>query len=98
AVPPNLTKHGPNAEGFGQAILEVLRTATGSITAGELRRRVGEECTSSGMRAPTQARLWRHLVRVERFGRVTREVRVGGTGGRGTQIFLARRWPQPGDP
>ncbi len=88
ALPSSLPRHGRDAEGFGQTILEVLRTATGSLTAGELRRRVAEGCTSSGMRAPTPARLWRHVVGLERKGIVRREVRLGGSGGSRTLVSL----------
>ncbi len=91
ALPERLPRHGHDAEGFGQTILEVLRSARGSLAAGELRRRVAEECTSLGMRAPTPARLWRHLVALERKGIVRREVRMGGTGGTATRVILADR-------
>lgn len=90
ALPATLPRHGANAEGFGQAILEVLRTAKGGLTAGELRRRVAEACTSSGMRAPTQARLWRHLVGLEKKGLVHRDIRLGGTGGSRTLVSLTQ--------
>ncbi len=81
ALPELLPRHGHDAEGFGQTILEVLRSASGCLTAGELRRRVAEACASSGMRMPTPARLWRHVVGLERKGIVRREVRIGGAGG-----------------
>lgn len=87
-LPSSLPRHGRDAEGFGQAVLEVLRNAKGSLTAGELRRRVGEVCASSGMRAPTQARLWRHIVGLERRGVVRREVRLGGSGESRSAIAL----------
>jgi hypothetical protein len=87
-LPSSLPRHGRDAEGFGQTILEVLRAAAGSLTAGELRRRVAEGCASSGMRAPTPARLWRHVVGLERKGLVQREVRLGGAGGSRTMIAL----------
>ena len=95
ALPSSLPRHGRDAEGFGQTILEVLRAAAGSLTAGELRRRVAEGCASSGMRAPTPARLWRHVVGLERKGLVQREVRLGGAGGSRTLVAL-RPHPAPG--
>ncbi|MDE1838190.1 MAG: hypothetical protein KGJ23_16460 [Euryarchaeota archaeon] len=91
ALPSSLPRHGQDAEGFGQTILEVLRTATGSLTAGELRRRVTEACASSGMRAPTQARLWRHVVGLERKGVLHRDLRMGGAGGTQALIWLAEK-------
>ena len=91
ALPEHLPRHGHDAEGFGAVLLEVLRSASGSLTAGELRHRLTARCVESGVRAPTPARLWRHMVRLERKGVVRREVRMGGTGGTATRVILADR-------
>ena len=88
ALPAQVPRRGADAEGFAAAILEVLQEARGPISVGELRRRVEARCAELGLRAPTQARLWRHLVALERKGVVRREVRMGGTGGSRTEVCL----------
>lgn len=80
-LPAIRARHGHDTEGFDAVILEVLRASPKPLSAGELRRRVGTRCEEVGIRGPTQARLWRHVVALERKGVVRREVRVGGTGG-----------------
>ena len=88
ALPDRLPRHGADAEGFSSAILEVLREAGGPTSVAEVRQGVMARCTERGIRAPTQARLWRHLVALERKGVVRREVRLGGTGGSSSRISL----------
>ena len=90
-LPRSLPRHGADAEGFGELLLEVLRVAEEPSAVGELRRRLVTRCAENGLRAPTQARLWRHLVRLERKGLLTRQVRVGGSGGSRTLVALAER-------
>ena len=46
-------------------------------------------CAAEGLSVPTAARLWRHLVGLERSGLVTREVRLGRPGGSRTLVTLA---------
>ncbi len=88
ALPAHVPRHGADAEGFGAAILEVLREVRGPIMVGELRRQVEARCAELGLRSPTQARLWRPLVVLERKGVVGRAVRMGGTGGSRTVVAL----------
>ena len=88
ALPDHVPRHGADAEGFGVAILEVLRAANGSLAAGELRQQVEARCAELGIRAPTPARLWRHAVRLEKRGVVRREIRLGGSGGSRTLVSL----------
>lgn len=92
-LPPNLPRHGADTEGFDVALLEVLRGARGAFPMGELRRRVAARCAESGVRAPTQARLWRHLVALEWNGVIRREVRLGGAGGSSTHVGLVGDLP-----
>ncbi len=91
ALPRALPRHGADAEGFEAALLHVLRAAKGPFAVGDLRRGVIARCGEVGIRAPTPARLWRHLVALERKGLVRREVRLGGTGGSRTLVTLAGR-------
>ncbi len=84
----HVPRHGADAEGFEAALLEVLRAASGPFAVGELRRRLTARCVESGVRAPTPARVWRHLVRLERMGIVQREVRMGGAGGTSVRVSL----------
>ena len=97
-LPANLPRHGADAEGFDVALLEVLRGASEAFSVGELRLSLAARCEESGIRAPTQARLWRHLVALERRGVVRREVRLGGEGGSATLVSMAGperfRWEQ----
>ncbi|MDE1882077.1 MAG: hypothetical protein KGI89_16200 [Euryarchaeota archaeon] len=58
------------------------------MAVGEVRRRVEARCAALGLRPPTQARLWRHLVGLERKGVVRREVRMGGAGGSSALVSL----------
>ena len=88
ALPSCLPRHGSDAEGFEAALLDILRAAAGPFAVGELRRRLAVRCGEVGLRAPTQARLWRHLVGLERKGVVRREVRMGGAGGSATLVSL----------
>ena len=88
ALPRDLPRHGANAEGFEEALLDVLRAAKGPSAVGELRRSLIARCGEVGIRAPTPARLWRHLVGLERKGLVRREVRLGGAGGSRTLVAL----------
>ncbi len=90
ALPARLPRHGHDAEGFGQLLLDVLREARGPLTVGELLQRVVARCAETGQRAPTPARLWRHLIGLERKGLGRREVRLGGTGGSQARVTLAR--------
>ena len=71
------------------ALLEVLRGARGAFSVVELRWRVGVRCEEMGIRAPTQARLWRHLVTLEHKGVVRRDVRVCGVGDSSTTVSTA---------
>ncbi|MDE1820873.1 MAG: hypothetical protein KGJ23_12660 [Euryarchaeota archaeon] len=87
-LPAALPRHSADAEGFDMALLEVLRGARGAFSVGELRRRVAARCEDTGVRAPTQARLWRHLVGLERKGVVQREVHLGGAGGSTSVVSL----------
>ena len=89
ALPMALPRHGADSEGFEAALLDVLRVATGPSAVGELRRSLIARCGEVGIRAPTPARLWRHLVGLERKGLVRREVRLGGSGGSRTMVALA---------
>ena len=89
ALPERLPRHGHDAEGFGAVLLEVLRSAEGTLAVGELRVRLTTRCAQVGLRAPTPARLWRHLVGLERKGILRREVRLGGPGGSRTLVALA---------
>jgi hypothetical protein len=93
AMPKHLPRHGRDAEGFTSALLEVLRSASGPLAVGDLRPRVAARCAETGLRAPTPARLWRHLVGLERKGLVRREVRLGGCGGSSTLVMLSRALP-----
>lgn len=88
-LPNCVPRHGADDERFSSALLEVLRTAVGPITVGEVRRRAEVRCVELGIRAPTQARLCRHLVALERKGVVRREVRIGGPGGTHATVSLA---------
>ena len=89
ALPQALPRHGSDAEGFEAALLDVLRAAKGPFAVGDLRRGLMAHCGEVGIRAPTPARLWRHLVGLERKGLVRREVRLGGAGGSRTLVILA---------
>lgn len=95
AVPANVPRHGADAEGFGAIILEVLRTSASPLKAGELRRKVATRCEEVGIRGPTQARLWRHVVGLERKGLILREVRLGGVGGSSSTIRLVEEMCTP---
>ena len=88
ALPKALPRHGADAEGFEAALLEVLRAAKGPFAVGDLRRGLIARCGEVGIRAPTSARLWRHLVGLEEKGLVRRDVRLGGAGGSRTLIVL----------
>ncbi len=88
ALPKALPRHGADAEGFEAALLEVLRAAKGPFAVGELRSGLIARCREVGIRAPTSARLWRHLVGLEEKGLVRRDVRLGGAGGSRTLIIL----------
>lgn len=88
SLPASLPRVGRDASGFEAVLLEVLRAATGVTTVGKLKRALDARCQEVGLRQPTQARLWRHLVGLERKGLVRREVRVGGAGGSRTEVAL----------
>jgi RecA/RadA recombinase len=88
ALPASLPRAGRDASSFEAVLLEVLRAATGVTTVGKLKRALDARCQEAGLRQPTQARLWRHLVGLERKGLVRREVRVGGAGGSRTEVAL----------
>jgi RecA/RadA recombinase len=87
-LPASLPRAGRDASGFEAVLLEVVRAATGVTTVGKLKRALDARCREAGLRQPTQARLWRHLVGLERKGLVRREVRVGGAGGSRTEVAL----------
>ena len=91
ALPASLPRAGRDASTFEAVLLEVLRAATGVTTVGKLKRALDARCQEAGLRQPTQARLWRHLVGLERKGLLRREVRLGGTGGSRTLVTLAGR-------
>ena len=93
ALPSCLPRHGSDAEGFEAALLDVLRAAAGPFAVGDTRRRLAVRCGDVGLRAPTAARLWRHLVGLERKGLVRREVRLGGAGGSRTLVSLGGEHP-----
>lgn len=88
ALPGSIPRHGHDAEGFEAALLDVLRASVGPSAVGDLRRRLAGRCGEVGLRAPTPARLWRHLVGLERKGLLTRRVRLGGAGGSSTLVSL----------
>ncbi len=88
SLPPHVSRHGADAEGFGAVILGILREAQGALPVGEVRRRVEARCAELGLRAPAQARLWRHLVALERKGVVRREVRRRGSRGGCAHVAL----------
>ena len=88
SLPQALPRHGADAEGFEAALLDVLRAAKGPFAVGDLRQGLAARCGEVGIRAPTSARLWRHLVGLERKGVVHREVRMGGTGGTSVVVSL----------
>ncbi|MDE1820910.1 MAG: orc1/cdc6 family replication initiation protein [Euryarchaeota archaeon] len=69
-------------------VLESLRASPGPLSVGVLGRLLRVRCHAEGVSAPSPARLWRHLVGLERKGIVRREVRVGGAGGSSTQVSL----------
>lgn len=91
ALPSMLPKARKRAAGFDAVLLEVLRSAKGELSVGVLRAQAAERCRATGIRSPTGALLWRHLVGLEKSGVVSREVRVGGSGGSRTMISLAGR-------
>ena len=89
ALPAYPPRHSFDVEGFEASLLEVLRGARGGIPVGELRQSVATRCRERGAPAPGHARLWRHLVALERRGLVQREVRLGGPGGSSSLVHLA---------
>ena len=87
-LPANLARAGRDGSSFEALLLEVLRATAGATTVGKLRRALDARCQETGVRQPTQARMWRHLVGLERKGVVRREVRMGGPGGSRTLVHL----------
>lgn len=77
---------------FDACLLQVLREATSlgiqRVPMSHLRSRLGELCREEGLAAPTQARLWRHLISLEQAGAFRREVQLGGVGGSRTVLCL----------
>lgn len=89
ALPARLPKGPSDAAGFEEIVIEALRALEGATAVSHLRAVLVESCTAKGASAPTTARLWRHLVRLERTGLLRREVRIGGRGGSKTLVSLA---------
>lgn len=91
ALPSLLPRARQRSAGFDAVLLEVLRNAKGALSVGALRSQAVEHCKAAGIRSPTGAFLWRHLVGLEKSGVVSREVRVGGSGGSRTMVSLTGR-------
>lgn len=89
ALPATLPRAGRDASSFEAVLLEVLRTAKGTVAVGNLRYQLDAACSDKGIRTPTQTRLWRHLVGLERMGILRRELRRGGRGGTSCLVSLA---------
>ena len=82
----------PSSFGGGERldplVLGILRASARPLPVGTLRALVSDRCRTEGGAAPSQARLWRHLVALERKGLLARMVRLGGAGGSRTLVQL----------
>lgn len=83
--PPKGSRECPK---FASVLLDVLRGARGATSLSTLKPILAARCEEEGLRLPSQARFWRHLVRLERLGIVSRDVRLGGRGGSQTVVAL----------
>ena len=79
------------ARTFDVPLVAALHEAPVAVGVRALREVFAARCAAEGLAAPTAARLWRHLVRVEQKGLVRREVRLGGAGGSRTFVALVGR-------
>lgn len=90
--PARVQVHHRNARLFDTVLLRALREAAGRglgrVSIAEVRGRLSTLCEEEGLAVPTQARLWRHLVALEKAGAFWREVRLGGPGGSRTVLHL----------
>lgn len=86
ALPVHLPRAARESTSFDSILMDVLRSLKGSTSVADLKPVLKEKCLGAGLRLPTQARLWRHLVRLERRGLIGRDVRLGGSGGSSTII------------
>ena len=72
-------------------LLETVRSGTGGDGDGwpisDLRDEVHRRCRAEGLAYPSEARLWRHLARMERAGILRRVVRFGGPGGTKSRVY-----------
>ena len=72
-------------------LLETVRSGAGGEGAGwsisDLRDEIHWRCRAEGLAYPSEARLWRHLARMERAGILRRVVRFGGPGGTKSRVY-----------
>jgi hypothetical protein len=93
AVPLSLKRGRGDAKSFQALLLRVLGRFSGTTTVGLVRQELERECAEAGIALPTSARLWRHMIALERHGLLRREVRLGGAGGSVSTIRLAMAPP-----